>query len=140
MSSDNKNRTNTQKQNVQTVVKITQPTGRVTCLQESNRKSTSKTRLCCAKNTAETSHSKCFIPQMTNTSKVDPKISQLKGNEKSITLNDILVALTNVMQTLANIPARMDKLEINQTKSKNTSQKIKKLTVHCGSLYGTPMG
>ncbi|VVC44906.1 Hypothetical protein CINCED_3A003769 [Cinara cedri] len=64
--------------------------------------------------------------QIASTSKVDPKTSKPKGNEELITLNDILVELTNVTQTLANITAIMDKLEINQTKSKNTSQKIKK--------------
>ncbi|VVC34682.1 Pre-C2HC domain,Endonuclease/exonuclease/phosphatase [Cinara cedri] len=37
-------------------------------------------------------------PQMASTSKVYPKISQPKGNEESITLNDILVALTNRRQ------------------------------------------
>ncbi len=40
-------------------------------------------------------------------------------------LNDFLVALTNVTQTLANITARMDKLETKLNKSKNTKQKKK---------------
>lgn len=40
-------------------------------------------------------------------------------NEKP-TLNDIVVTFTNVTQTLANIIARMAKLEIKQKKSKNT--------------------
>jgi len=40
-------------------------------------------------------------------------------------LNDILVALTNVTQTLVNITARMDKLETKHTKSKNTKRKKK---------------
>ncbi|VVC26615.1 Endonuclease/exonuclease/phosphatase, partial [Cinara cedri] len=63
--------------------------------------------------------------QIASTSKVDPKSPQPKGNKESITLNDILVALTNITQTLTNITSRMDKLEINQINSKNTSQKIK---------------
>jgi len=40
-------------------------------------------------------------------------------------LSDILVALTNITQTLVNITARMDKLETKHTKSKNVKQKKK---------------
>jgi len=46
-------------------------------------------------------------------------LMQLKENYEPRYI-DILIALINVIQILANITARMDKLEIKQTKSKNT--------------------
>jgi len=49
-----------------------------------------------------------LIPQMA--------IQQPKENNNP-RFNDILVALTNVIQTLVNITARMDKLETKHTKS-----------------------
>jgi len=58
--------------------------------------------------------------------KIAPQVSvqqPKKNNEPR--LNDILVALTNVTQTLANITARMDKLETIHNKPKNAKQKNK---------------
>jgi len=51
-------------------------------------------------------------------------VQQPKENNEP-RLNDILVALTNVTQTLANITARMDELETIHNKSKNAKQKNK---------------
>jgi len=69
------------------------------------------------------------IASTSSTSKVHQTASQtsIQQPKEHIDprLNDILVALTNVTQTLANITVRMDKLETKQIKSKNTKQKKK---------------
>ena len=65
-------------------------------------------------------------PSTSKNNQIAPQVSvqQPKENNEH-RLNDILVALTNVTQTLANITARMDKLETIHNKSKNAKQKNK---------------
>lgn len=65
-------------------------------------------------------------PSTSKDNQIAPQVSVQQPKENNEPrLNDILVALTNVTQTLANITARMDKLETIHNKSKNAKQKNK---------------
>lgn len=65
-------------------------------------------------------------PSTPKDNQIAPQVSVQQPKENNEPrLNDILIALTNVTQTLANITARMDKLETIHNKSKKAKQKNK---------------
>lgn len=59
---------------------------------------------------------------------ITPEMSnqQLQSNVNNHTLIDILSTLTNITKSLENVTSRLDRLEINQSKSNNKNQKKKK--------------
>lgn len=75
--------------------------------------------------TASTSYAQMASSTANNAT---PKTSkqQQQTSENDSTLADILSALTNITKSLVNVTSRLDRLECNQSKSNNKSQKKKK--------------